>query len=885
MIGLYARARSLWRALRHRSGFEAAMDEEFRLHIELRTEDLIRAGLPPKEAARRARLEFGGVENYKEQARQSRGLRMVDELRGDARYGLRTLLRSPGFAVVTILTLALGIGANTAIFSALDAVLLRPLPFEDPGRLVQLEEVNIPFRVDETGHPKLAPDITDVRELTDVFTSVAAMAPGGLNLSGAGAPRRIDVGVVTPDFFTTLGIYPVLGRAFAAEEGLSGGPRVAIVSNAFWRVHLGSDPSTADREITLSGKPYDVVGVMPRGFAFPERAEVWIPMSVPLTWEDWEPFRQYMPSRVIARLAPGVTLQRADGRVRALVDAFERPAGAVEVSTADLVRPLRAALVGERRTALLVLIGATTLVLLVACANVANLLLSRATVRRREVALRVALGATPGRVMRLLMVESVLLALVSGAVGVALAFASVHLLDVLVPVALAGAAPLRIDSRVLAFALTVALATGVVFGLVPALTSLRADAGEMLKSGGQSTGYGGDSDRLRRAFVVGEIAVAVMLLIGSALMLRSLHAILSSDPGVQPEGVATLELTLANADFPTRTARLEFYQGVLERLDSDPRVGAAAFINELPLRGAGGVSLTVYPEGRRPETMDVKYMAQDLRVTPDYFRALGIDVLAGRSPRPVADTSATGEVAINLEMARLFWPGRNPLGERLEMPGFSGRNWVVVGLVANVRPRDLEAEIIPQVYYSLLDTPYDNAALVGRGRVPAETLSRALQDAVRAVAPAQAVYNVRTMEDVIARAIAPRRTNTVLVASFGLLALLLAGIGVYGVMAFGVARRTREIGIRMALGAEPWRVLRGVVGEGLLLAMIGTAAGLAGAWMLSRVLSGLVYGVTTRDPLAFTIAPLALLAAALLASLLPARRATRVDPVEAIRVE
>ena len=878
---VWSRIRSLVRGLVSRSAVEREMDAELQFHLDLRARHWNDQGYAPADAMRRAKLEFGGVEGVKEQARESRGLRPFDEIRGDLRYGLRTLRRDPGFALIAVLTLALGIGANTAMFSALDAVLLRPLPFAEPHRLVEMDAVNIPSeRFGEDSRPKSYPDLQDARAL-NVFTSIAAYAPGALNLSGVGAPRRVNVGVVTDNFFETIGVAPVRGRSFSEEEGRPNGPRVALVSYAFWRSQLGG-AALAGQNITLNGTDYAVIGVLAPGFAFPEQSEIWIPLTVPVSSASWEPFRQYIPSRLIARLAPDVTVATAAQRFRSLFTPYVTEKRPLDDLVGEGVRPLQGALVGERGKVLLILLGSTTLVLLVACANVANLLLSRSSVRRREFAVRAAIGATPARVFRQLLVESVLLATIAGALGIAIAVAAVRLLDALVPRSLAGAAPIQLDARVLAFTVSVSVLAGVFFGIAPALAARRSNAGLVLKSGGTGSVAAGHSARVRQAFVLAELALAVMLLIGSALMLRSLQTLLNEDSGVRPERVATLELTLARADYPNTEARRQLYTSVLEQLDRLPEVEAAAVINELPMRGEGGVRFTVYPEGRRPEVQEVDNMAQDLRITSDYFRAMGIRVLLGRAPRPQADTAAPGEVAINRMLAQFYWPDQNPIGQRL-VTGFETR--VVVGVVENVRSRSLESEAIPQAYYPLLESPYSNAAIIARGRVSEDRLIGALERAVRQVAPNQAVYNVRSMEQVIGSAIASRTTNTALITAFGVLAVILAAIGVYGVVAFGVARRTSEIGIRIALGARPGQVRRAMLNEAGVLALLGIALGTTAAWMLSRVLNNLVYGISTTDVVAFTIAPVVLLATAAVAALIPAQRATRVDPVRAIQAE
>ncbi len=874
-----SRLRSLWRGLARRSSFEAEMDEEFRLHLELRTEDLIRSGLPPAEAARRARLEFGSAEVHKERARASLGLRIFDEVRGDVRYGVRTLLRTPGFTVVAVLTLALGIGATTTIFSVLDAVMIRPLPFRDAGRLVELDGVGIGGGNERRHGPSLT--LADVRSLP-VFQRVVAYAAGGLNLSSGGMPERIAVAEVTPGFFETLGVRPVLGRAFAPEEGVPHGPHVAIVSRALWRERLGGDTVLVGARITLNGSNYQVVGVAPRSFAFPAGTDVWIPMSVPWTAASYGPFAETIPYTVVGRLCAGVTLEDARARVASLFEAYGSKARSGLF--APRVAPLRATLVGDRRTALLMLLGATTLVLLIACANVANLVLSRATVRWREIALRATLGATPGRVARQLLLEGVLLAVFGAGVGTGMAISGTRYLGSLVPSVLVGSTPLRVDASVLMCALALALGTGLVLGLVPSLSTRRSDAGEVLKNTGTGTTTGAAPSRLRRGLLLAEVALTVMLLTGSGVMLRSLDALLSTDTGLKPQHVATLQVTLAGSDYRSTGAERLFYERVVQELDAAPDVEAAAWVNELPLgTGQMGFTFSMYPAGRSPAREDEERRAELLAVTQDYFRSMGIQILRGRAPRASADTTRPrfAEAAVNERLARRWWQGQATVGKRLELVG--GVTLDVVGVVANVRQTSLSSGLVPQAYVPFLQRPYRNAALVARGTMPVSDLERRLVQAVHDVAPEQAVYDVRTMDDVIARAIEPRRLNTALITAFSVLALVLAAVGVYGVIAFGVARRTQEIGIRMALGANAGQIRRSVLGEALGVALSGCVLGLGGAWALSRVLRSFVYGVSPTDPVSFAVAPLIVLAVAALAAFVPARRATRIDPTEAIR--
>jgi putative ABC transport system permease protein len=864
---------------------EADVEDELRFHLESCAADLVARGHAPDEARRLAQARFGDVGRVRrwlqahDRRRQRRLARIesMDAFLLDLRYALRKLRQQPAFSLSVVLVLALGIGAATTMFSAVDAALLRPLPFQRDDRLVVLDGVNIPTR----GNTRPTSFyIDDARAMGDVFTHVAAYAPGGLNLAGSGMPARTRVALVTVDLFATLGVQPARGRGFTAEEGTLEGPRVAILSDGLWRRQFGGDPAVLGREVRLNEVPHRIVGIMPPRFGFPEDAELWLPLPVPNDFSRWEAFRQYMPSTVLARLAPGVTAAQAAARVHGAVQA--RRGEALDEPAAEFARPFRDVLVGNRRTALVVLMGATALVLLVACANATNLLLARATARRAEIALRAALGAGRLRIVRQLLVESLALAVAGGLLGVALAYASLDALGALMPKALAGTVPAHVDLRVLGFALALALATGLVFGLWPALGASRTNANETIKSAaaGAITREGA---RLRRAFVVAELALALTLAVGAGLMLRSFAALLDTDGGVRAEGVATLELALANARYANSEARRQFVVDLLARLERTPGVTTAAVLNELPMRGAGGVAYSIHREGRKPAPGDEPMFAQEMQVTADYFRTLGIPLLRGRVPRPTAD-SAAGEVVINQTLARRLWPGENPLGQRLGLMMAPSRT--VVGVVGDVRIQSLDDdEIIPQMYVPLTEQAAADLAVVARGALPPSKLGGLLREAVRAVDQDQAVYNVRPMDEVIAGAIAPRRVNTLLITIFGLVAVALAAVGVYGVVAYGVARRAREIGIRVALGATARDVLGLVLREGLALAAAGLALGLAGAWALRRVLESLLYGVAPDDPAAFAGAAAVLVVIALVATLLPARQALRVDPARTMRVE
>lgn len=866
---------------------DADVDDELLFHLDACARDLEALGLSPDEAREEALRRFGEVAPVAAWLRQHDHLRLRREARveymetllQDFRLGVRKFWQQPGFSLAVILVLGLGIGAATTMFSAVDAALLRPLPFQRDDRLATVHNVYLPFAL---SHGSTSAKLDDARAL-DAFESVSAYAPGELNLGGGGAPVRIPVGVVTPDLFATLGVAPAAGRDFTAEEGAPGGADVAIISDGVWREHFGAARAALEQDVILNGRPYRVVGIMPKGFAFPKDAKVWIPLRLPYGFADLEPFRQFMPSVNVARLAPGVDIEEARAQVLALVKAATPPERQFTATAETVVRPLRDMLVGNRRTALLVLLGATVLVLLVACANVTNLLLSRAAARRSEVAIRAALGASRGRILRQLLVESLLLALAGGAVGIALAALAMQALSSVMPAALAGLSTARLDLRVLGFSVAVAVATGLAFGIWPAFGATRTDASEVIKSGGMRAGTAREGTRLRRIFVVAELAISLMLAVGAGLMLRSMQTLLANDPGVVAENVATLELALNRGTYREIPRRRAFVDEVLTRLEATPGVEAAAFLNELPLRGSSSVSLLVYPEGTEPsENPEENIFALIQSVSPRYFEAMGIPLLAGRLPRFQVDTAAMREMAISETLARQFWRGESPVGRTMVV---ADEKRLVVGLVGSVRAYSLADTLGSQMYWPLEESPAYNLALVARGTIPTPQLGRVLRDAVIATDPQQAVYNIRPMEEVISSALAPQRVNAILITSFSMVALLLAAVGVYGVIAYGVTRRTREIGIRIALGANASDVVHLVMREGLALAIVGVGLGLAGAWALRRVVQSMLYGVGTGDPAAFAAAAVLLMSIAVLATLIPSRRATRVDPVRAIRVE
>ncbi|MES2523510.1 MAG: ABC transporter permease [Gemmatimonadota bacterium] len=875
---------------------ERDIDDELQFHLEMRERDFLARGLSDAEAREAALQRFGDMHEVANELRahdinrqrRERRIELMEQLAQDIRYGVRKLLQAPGFTIAVVLVLALGIGVNTAIFSAVDNILLRPLPFRDADRLALLEGVNIPSRF--AGRPardKTMPDVHDVTAMQDVVTGLAAYAPGGLNLTGAGEPLRVRIALATPSLFPLLGARPAIGRGFVDAEGSPGGGNVVVLSHALWLRHFGGDSSAVGRSIALNGLPHTVVGVMSPSFSFPSDTELWLPLGIPFTWDGagGEAIRSYLPSTILIRLADGVTTETVDRRVRALYQRY--PEAATRLEPGPMVMPLQQTLVKNRRTALLVLMGAATFVLLVACANVTNLLLARAAARRRELAIRGALGASRSRIVQQLLTESVILSLLGGAAGVAVAYACLGVLTALLPAQLTGVVPLALDGRVLLFSIALSVITGLLFGLWPAVGATRRTATANMVLSGSYGATSREGRSMRRLFVVSEMAFALMLLIAAGLMFRSFTQLVNTDSGVQVDRVAMLELSLPESRYPKQALLMQFYDRLLERLRSTPGVEAAAAINEIPLRGEWGIGISVVVEGKTRDATADPVFPQYLRVTPDYFRTLGIRLLAGR-PIEAQDDSLHPAAVVNKAFADKLFPGENPIGKRFALspvPGQTPRYLTVVGMVADVRSQSLDMEPMPQMYLPFRDSPSSFAGLVVRGSIDDAALLTAVRTAVQRTDPEQATYNLQMLEQAVAQTMAPRRTNTLLIAAFGLLAVVLAAYGVYAVIAYGVTQRTREIGIRMALGARSADVLAMVLREGVLLAVAGIVIGLAGAWGLSRLMESMLFGVSARDLTTFVAAPVLLLSLALAAAFLPARKAARVDPMKTIRAE
>ncbi|MBV8856410.1 MAG: ABC transporter permease [Acidobacteria bacterium] len=817
----------------------------------------------------------------------------------DVRYGLRMLWKNPGFTAVVVLTLALGIGANTAIFSVVDAVLLRPLPFPHPEQIVLVRDDLTGRQMENVGLS--VPELKDLQQSADVFEEVAGVWPVDANLTGSDRPERIELLAVNANYFSLLGASARLGRVFGPNDYADGFAEGVVISDGLWRRMFGADPHVLGRRIYADTDAYTIIGVMPPGFRHPGRTlrddvEMWANAGFVGTPFNNPPRNVRMLPGAIARLKPGVNVGQAQSRVDSLVsrlrDEFPKEYPA-EAGWAVRLLPARENLVGGARATLLVLLGAVGLVLLIGCVNIANLMLARSTARQREMSIRLALGASRRRLVMQLLTESLLLSLAGGAVAL---LAVVWLLDVLVrfvPTDIPRLHEVGFDGGVLVFVFAVSLLTGVLFGLVPALQASRPDLSVGLKEGGKGAGTGARGQRFRGALVVTEIALSLVLMIAAGLLLRSFERLTEVDAGFDPQHVLMARIWLPVPNHPELdpyqppAKRAAFVREVLRRASSLPGVQYAAV-------GAGNGVPLLGPHFKGPFTIEEKAemdvappTAQFSSVTPDYFRALGTPLVRGRFFNDSDALEAQPVALVDEEAARRFWPGEDPVGRRFK-PSRRASNapwFTVVGVVGNVKTEGFDQADEPHFYTCLFQNVGYAMAVYLKAEGDPKTLTQALRREVQSVDPNLPVFGERTMEDVVSASLAQRRFALQVVGGFGVLALLLAGVGIYGVVAYSVSQRTREIGIRLALGASQGVILRWVFGQGMRLTLFGLGAGLVGALVLTRLLRGLLFGVDAADPLTYAGLALLLAAVALLACYFPARRATKVDPMVALRYE
>jgi predicted permease len=869
---------------------EAQIVEELAQHLDDVYERSLKSGATESEAKHTALRELAGNNLLNEIQRSQKTPRQPPILEGrsnvladfinDLHYAARMQLKNPGLTIVAVITLALGIGANTAIFSVVNTVLLRPLPYKDPERLVMVWE-----DATKQGYPRDTPtaaNFIDWRDQNQVFEGMAATVDESFNLTGTGEPERLEGRRVSASFFPLLGVEPQIGRVFSAAEDQPGSQHVVVLSYALWQRRFGGDPSIVGKSLTLNDETYVVVGIMPRRFQSPTSDDqAWVPIA--FTAEDAaNRNRHYL--QVIARLKPGVTLTQAQTEMTTIATRLQQQYPQSNTDLGAAVTSLHEHLVGDIKPALLILLGAVALVLLIACSNVANLLLARAAVRQKEIAVRVALGARRTRLIRQFLTESILLSTLGGVIGLAIAFTGLILLRSFIPETISQAREISIDLKVLGFTLLVSVATGVIFGLAPAIQAARFNQIETLKEGGRDAATGSSGKRLRSLLVMAEVAISLVLLIGAGLLINSFLRLRNVDPGFRADNLLTMKIVLPESKYERRIA---IYTDVLQRVESLAGVRSAAVTTNLPLYRQGN-SISVQIEGRPDPPPGQEPIVVTRIVSPRYFDTMTIPLLTGRELTD-QDTATSPRVAVISEtMARRFWPNEDAVGKRFALGRIrTDQDWFnVVGVVKDVRQFELTATPKPQMYLTYRQIGFfDSQDLVVKTDVDPASMAATVRNAVWEIDKDQPVSNIRTMEEILSVSIARQRFSMLLLAIFAGVALVLAAVGIYGVMSYSVAQRTHEIGIRMALGAQTGAVLKLAVGYGMKLVAAGIVIGLIAAFALTRLMATLLFGVTATDPTTFALISLLLVAVAAIASYVPARRATKVDPIIALRYE
>lgn len=854
----------LWR----RKKREQDLDREIRSHLEAEAAEQRERGLTSEEAQYAAQRALGNTPLVKEDTRGVWGWTWVERINQDLRYAARTLKRSPGFTSVALLALALGIGANTAIFSVVNSVLLHPLAFREPGRLMMLDEKWLPRFPHFEATSK---DFLSWREQSHAFGQIAAFDGAAFNLTAEDRPERISGARVSANLPALLGVEPVLGRSFRPDEDTAGNDRVVLLSSSLWQRRFGGDPRVIGTVVRLNDIDFTIIGVMPPGFRFPHDAEIWKPMG--FTDKDFDGGHFIW---AIGRLKPGVTRDQAQAEMDLIMSRLHRP----QVWSVN-VFPVLDYYVGEVRTALYVLLGAAGFVLLIACVNVANLLLARGSARQREISLRASLGAGRGRILQQLLTESLLLSLLGGTLGLLLASGAIVTLKEFSPGSIPRLSEVTVDYSVLVFILILSSLTGVLFGLSPALRLSRADLHDSLKAGSRIAGTEVRT-RMRSVLVVSEVALALVLLTGAGLLLKSFWRVLEVRPGFNPESVLTATIDLPPAKYRQPYQQMQFVQRLIEQLESLPDVRQAAVSAGLPFSEVPDAGIRI--DGRPIGAPDFGTTANYYRVTPLYFRAMGIPLIRGRLFTEHDTTTAKPVVVINETMAKRFFPKEDPIGKRLDI---SGPTYLreIVGVVGDVKQAGLKASIPPQVYEPFLQKPSNSFNVVVRGLGDPMRLADAVRRQVLRLDKEQPISNVKTMKDVVATSLSQDRVSTFLLGLFAFLALILAGVGIYGVMSYSVGQRTHEIGIRIALGARQSGILKLVLVQSLRVVLIGVGIGLGASLLLTRLMATLLFDVAATDPVIFAGVSIVLLGVALAAAFVPARRAARVDPMVALRYE
>jgi predicted permease len=878
------RLRSLFR----RERVEGELDKELRFHLEQQTEENIAAGMTPEEARHAALRSLGGAAQLEEECRDMRRVSWVDNLYADLRYALRSLGNNPGFTFVIVLTLALSIGPTSAIFSVIHGVLLRQLPYPQQDRLMRVFLSSAEY----AKFPLNPWDFLDFRARNRSFESMAIMSRADLQLSGDGEPQRLTGFRVSAGYFRVLGIKPARGREFDFPDEVPGNDKIAILSDRLWRTRFHSDPNIIGAKIRLDGRPFTVVGVMTPAMQHPGNEYRPIPYgdSVDLWWpfafqgDSSDRGSHYIEG--IGRLRPGVSAEAAHTEMNAIMQQLAREHPYGDSGWRVLTIPLYREVVGSSQRMLLVLLGAVGFVLLIACANAANLLLARATARRREFAVRSALGAARSRLVQQMLTESGVIAVLGGTAGILLAVWGTKLLVAMLPAGFPRSNEIHVDQYVFAFTIVVTLATGFIFGLAPALQTARMDVQQNLRESGRSTTGSARHLRLRNWLVVSEVGLSCVLLIGAGLMLRSFVNLLRSDPGFRPEHVLTASVSLPEVTYKDAPTVIRFYDRLVESLQALPGVNSAGIGSDLPWTGyddnIGGFLI----EGKRPAPNE-EFHARYHAATPDYFRAIGIPLLAGRFFTAADNKKEPSALIVNRAMANRYWPGEDPVGKRIsfnEHP--KEKDWIpVVGVVGDVKDAPQKAAAEPALWWSLPEALgyFPGMNIVVRANSDATALVNATRSTLHSIDPNLALGDVRLMDEIAVSSVSAPRFALFLVGLFALLSIALAAIGTYGVISYSVSQRTHEFGLRMALGARTWDISRMVLAQGLKLAAAGVVAGLVCSFALARVLGSLLYEVSPTDSLTFSLVGMAALAIAMLSAYVPARRATRADPALALR--
>jgi putative ABC transport system permease protein len=808
----------------------------------------------------------------------------MDTLLQDIRFAIRMLMKKPAFTAIAIITLALGVGANTAIFSVVNSVLLEPPPYKEPDRLVWVSHK-------DTFTPA---DFLDYRDQAQSFEQIAAFVSWGVNLTSKTEPERVAGALVSSGYFSVLGVSALVGHTFTPEQEQDASARFVVLSHGLWERRFGADVGVVGSAVMLNGESFTVVGVMPRDFRHPRgEAQVWglakrVVPELPFRSIDPAQNRQLHYLNVIGRLKPGVAIAEAQVEMETIALRLEQQYPDTNTGDRVTLASMQEHLVGDVKLALMVLLGAVGLVLLIACANVANLMLVRASGRQREIAIRTALGARRGRIIQQLLTESMLMALIGGGLGLLLALWGTDLLISVSPGALPRLRDISLDGSVLAFTLLTSLITGAVFGLAPALQASKPDLNESLKEGSRGTGSLRGA-RVRNALVVIEMALSLVLLVGAGLLINSFLRLANTDPGFKAEGVLSMRLSLSGDKYQEPEQQAAFYKQLLNRVETLPGVDSAGAIEVAPIFSRGAFYSFIVEGVAQPSAEQRRENSSGFHsISPNYFNAMGTTFLAGRQFNEADTADSAGVVIINQTMADRFWPGESPVGKRISY-GVNDDNspaWVeIVGVVGDVRHVGLDAEAAPEAYMPYPQAPYRFMTVMIRTTADPASLAGAVRSQVQAIDPQQPVYDFKPMKEVIADSLAKRRLNMLLIGIFATVALVLAAIGIYGVMSYSVTERTREIGIRVALGARMGDVVRLVVRQGMTLALIGIAAGLVAALLLTRLIESLLYKVSATDPVTFVAITLLLAAVAFVACYIPAWRATKVDPMVALRYE